>query len=135
MTGTDLEIIPPPHAQIAGDTAERLAVLRTNAKSDYELLAVWLKSHADGSEHTRVAYQRIGGRFLDALATDLRHANIDHVQTALEILRTNPNGSTASPATVNANVAVVKSLLGFSHRVGFTSFNAGQRITLRKAPR
>jgi hypothetical protein len=30
------------------------------------LLAVWLKAHADGSAHTRRAYERIGRRFVAA---------------------------------------------------------------------
>jgi hypothetical protein len=33
-----------------------------------ELLAVWLKSHADASPHTIQVYQRVGQRFLGALA-------------------------------------------------------------------
>jgi site-specific recombinase XerD len=38
-------------------------------------------------------------------------------------------------ATVNTYVAAVKSFLGFAHRVGFTRFNAGPLIKLKKAPR
>jgi hypothetical protein len=52
MTGTELEIIPPLHTEIAGSTAERLPEVHTNATTDLDLLAVWLKSHADGSHHT-----------------------------------------------------------------------------------
>jgi hypothetical protein len=57
---------------------------------------VWIKSHADGSPHTRRAYQRIGRRFLAGLAgvgTDLRHATVDDVQTALEAMRIKADGS------------------------------------------
>jgi integrase/recombinase XerD len=39
------------------------------------------------------------------------------------------------PATVNTYVAAVKSFLGFADRVGFTRFNAGPLIKLKKAPR
>jgi len=52
MTGTELQIIPPLNAEIAGSTAERLPEVRTTATTDLDLLAVWLKSHADGSHHT-----------------------------------------------------------------------------------
>jgi hypothetical protein len=37
-------------------------------------------------------------------------------------------------ATLNNCVAAVKSFLGFAHRVGFTRFNAGPLIMLKKAP-
>jgi len=138
MTGTDLEIIPPTRHQIAGADAERVAQPRTNARTDLELLAVWLKSHADGSPHTLRAYARIGRRFLLALEdleTDLRRATVEDVQTALEAMRQKADGSTASAATVNTYVAAVKALLGFAAKVGFTRFNAAPLIRLRKAPR
>ena len=62
-TGTDLEIIHAQLSEIAGSDAERLP----SPETDRDLLAVWLKSHIDGSPHTRRAYKRIGGRFLEAL--------------------------------------------------------------------
>ena len=92
--GTDLEIIPPARSEILGADAERLPTLQTTAKSDADLVAVWLKSHADGSPHTLRAYERIGRRFVAALAaarTDLRHATVDHVQAALEAMRSGLN--------------------------------------------
>jgi integrase/recombinase XerD len=94
------------------------------------------KSHADGSPHTVRAYDRVGGRFLDALAAaggDLRKAVVEDVQAALEAMRTKEDGY--RPATVNTYVAAVKSFLGFAHRVGFTRFNAAPLIKLKKAPR
>ena len=75
---------------IAGSDAERQPSLQTTARTDLELLAVWLKSHVDGSDHTVRAYGRIGRRFLDALkvaGVDLRRATLDDVQTALETIR------------------------------------------------
>ena len=45
------------------------------------------------------------------------------------------DGAAVRPATVNTYVAAVKSFLGFAHRVGFTRFNAGPLIKLKKAPR
>jgi integrase/recombinase XerD len=138
MTGTELEVIPPLRAEITGSTAERLPEVHTNATTDLDLLAVWLKSHADGSHHTRRAYERIGRRFLGALAdgrTTLKRATIEDVQNALEAMRTKSDGSTSSAATVNTYVAAVKALLGFAHKVGFTRFNAAPLIKLKKAPR
>jgi site-specific recombinase XerD len=115
-----------------------LPALHTTARNDRELLIVWLKSHADGSVHTRRAYDRIGHRFVAALETagsNLRRATLDHIQTALETMRVREDGAPASAATVNTQVAAVKALLGFTHTVGFTRFNAAPLIKLRKAPR
>jgi integrase/recombinase XerD len=138
MTGTELEIILPAHAEILGADAERLPSVHTNARTDFELLSVWLKSHADGSRHTLRAYDRIGRRFLESLAaagTNLRRATVDDVQNALEAMRTKADGSSSSAATVNTYIAAVKALLGFAHKVGFSRFNAAPLIKLRKAPR
>ena len=133
MTGTDLIIDDTePHGDISVQS------IRTSANTDQELLEVWLKSHRDGSRHTRIMYARIGARFLEALraaGTDLRHANIDHVQAALETLRALPDGTPASAATINSYVASIKALLGFAHKVGFTRFNAAPLIKIKKAPR
>ena len=138
MTGTELQIIPPGHTEIVGSTAERLPEVHTNATTDSDLLAVWLTSHADGSRHTRRAYERIGRRFVEALAaagSNLKRATVEDVQNALEAMRIKADGSMSSAATVNTYVAAVKALLGFAHKVGFTRFNAAPLIKLRKAPR
>lgn len=136
--GTELEIIPPPRSEIAGGDAQRLPTIHTTASNDLDLIAVWLKSHADGSPHTVRAYDRIGHRFVAALSRtggDLQHATIDHVQVALEDMRVRSDGAPASAATVNMQVAAVKALLGFAHQVGYTRFNSGPLIKLKKAPR
>ena len=52
MTGTELEIVTPAASEILGPEVDRLTTLHTNALTDHELLAVWLKRHADGSSHT-----------------------------------------------------------------------------------
>jgi site-specific recombinase XerD len=138
MTGTDLKIITPAATEVLGPYVDRLATLHTNAKTDRELLKIWLKSHADGSPHTRRVYARIGGRFLTALSgagSGLRAATVEDVQPALEAMRSKDDGSPVRPATVNTYVAAVKSFLGFAHRVGFTRFNAAPLIKLKKAPR
>jgi len=138
MTGTELKIVTPAETEVLGPEVDRLATLHTNARTDADLLTVWLKSHADGSAHTRRAYQRVGARFLEALHAaggDLRRATVEHVQGALEAMRSKADGEPVKPATVNMYVAAVKSFLGFAHRVGFTRFNAAPLIKLKKAPR
>jgi hypothetical protein len=72
------------------------STLHTNARTDADLLTVWLKSHADGSAHTRRTYQRVGARFLDALlaaGADLRRATVEDVQAALEVMRSKADGA------------------------------------------
>jgi site-specific recombinase XerD len=138
MTGTDLKIITPAATEVLGPDVDRLATLHTNAKTDRELLKVWLKSHRDGSAHTVRVYSRVGERFLGALAaagTGLRTATVENVLQAVEAMRVKKDGSPVKPATVNTYVASVKSFLGFAHRVGFTRFNAGPLIKLKKVPR
>ena len=115
-----------------------MATLHTNARTDTELLEVWLKSHRDGSLHTVRVYRRVGERFLGELAAagaGLRKARVEDVQAALEAMRVKADGSPVKPATVNTYVAAVKSFLGFAHRVGFTRFNAAPLIKLKKVPR
>src|SRR6476646_8566106 len=138
MTGTELKIVLPAETEVLGPEVDRLPTLHTNARTDADLLTVWLKSHADGSAHTQRAYQRVGARFLDALhaaGADLRRATVEDVQAALEAMRSKADGAPVKPATVNMYVATVKSFLGFAHRVGFTRFNAAPLIKLKKAPR
>ena len=138
MTGTELKIITPAATEVLGPEVDRLATLHTNAKTDGELLKVWLKSHRDGSAHTVRVYERIGERFLSALAAagaGLRTATVEDVLQAVEAMRVKEDGSPVKPATVNTYVASVKSFLGFAHRVGFTRFNAAPLIKLKKAPR
>jgi hypothetical protein len=117
MTGTELNIVTPAETEVLGSEVDRLATLHTNARTDAELLTVWLKSHADGSAHTRRAYQRVGSRFLEALHApggDLRRATVEHVQRGLKAMRAKANGAPVMPATVNVHVAAVKSFLGFA---------------------
>jgi len=136
MVPTELTTVTP--ASVLGPGVALLATPQTGAKTDGELLDIWLRSHVDGSVHTLRAYQRVGERFLAALhgsGADLRSATVEHVQTALQDLRTKTDGSPSRPATVNAYVAIAKALLGFAHRVGFTRFNAAPLIKLKKAPR
>jgi hypothetical protein len=69
-------------------------------------------------------YSRVGERFLAALTAagrDLRHATMENAQAALEVMRSKEDGAAVRPATVNTCVTVVKSFLGFAHRVGITA--------------
>ena len=128
----------PGALEVLGPDVDRAPTLQTNARTDGELLKVFLKSHRDGSPHTVRAYERIGRRFIEALAGEgagLRTATVEDVQAALEDMRVQTDGTAVKPATINTYVAAVKSFLSFAHRVGFTRFNAAPLIKLKKAPR
>ena len=138
MTGTELKIVTPGAVEVLGPEVDRAPMLHTNARTDGELLKVWLKSHRDGSPHTVRAYDRIGRRFIEALRaadSDLRSATLDDVLAAVDVMRVKRDGSPVKPATINMHVAAVKSFLGFAHRIGYTRFNAAPLIKLKKAPR
>ena len=89
-----------------GPDVDRLATLHTNAKTDAELLKVWLKSHRDGSAHTVRVYARVGERFLAALAPTGRAAQGDRRGCAggLEAMRSRRMARRSRPATVNTYV-------------------------------
>ena len=53
----------------------------------------------------------------------------------LKVMWSKEDGAAVRPATVNTYLAAVKSFPGFAPRVGFTRFNAGPLIKLKKAPR
>jgi hypothetical protein len=117
FVSSNLDFLVPQSDRAGGDrdlgaNVHRLAKLHTNAKSDRELLQVWLNSHADASPHTVRVHQRVGGRFIAVLAaggSDLRKATVEDVQAALEGMRTKTGGTPARPATVNTYVSAVKS--------------------------
>ena len=117
MTGTELKIVTPAETEILGPEVDRLPTLHTNARTDRELLEVWLKSHRDGSAHTVRVYARVGERFVAALGDGgLRRATVEGVQAALEAMRVRADGQPVKDATVNTYVGAVKSFLGFAHR-------------------
>ena len=110
MTGTELKIVTPAETEILGPEVDRLPTLHTNARTDRELLEVWLKSHRDGSAHTVRVYARVGERFVAALGDDgLRRATVEGVQAALEAMRVRFDGQPVKDATVNTYVGAVKS--------------------------
>ena len=67
-------IIDPPDFGTRGEWKAIIADLKVHLVDDRGTpqLAVWLKSHADGSRHTLRAYERIGRRFVEALGRPIR---------------------------------------------------------------
>lgn len=120
-------------AGLAQPISTNTSLAATRARSDAELLSAWLKSKTDGgSEHTARLYSRVGEAFLKALGCPLREAVVEDVQAAVEKLRIKEDGKPASAATVATHLAVAKSFLRFAHRVGYTRFNAGELLKVKK---
>src|SRR5206468_381698 len=115
--------LTPVESEALAAVADLQPELRTNARSDQDLVEVWLKSNGGNSPHTRRAYQRIGSRFIGGLAergSSLRKATIEDIAGTLDAMQVTDQGNPASEATAATYVAAVKSLLGFAHRVGYT---------------
>ena len=85
MTGTELKIVLPAETEVLGPEVDRLPTLHTNARTDAELLTVWLKSHADGSAHTRRAYQQVGAPKADG--SPVKPATVNMYVAAGEVVR------------------------------------------------
>src|SRR5215510_536393 len=96
----------------------------TRAKTDEEILESWLSSLT--SDHTRRNFEVTARRFLAGLPMGLRAATVEDVRDALEVLRAG-----VTETTGRQHVLLVKSLLSYAQRVGYTPFNAGAVIKVR----
>lgn len=106
-------------------SASPVVVTATAATTDQQLVDSWLASLR--SDHSRRNFATTAERFLAALACPLRHARVEDVRTALDLLSAGVSASTARQYLMR-----VKSLLSYAHKLGYTPFNAGVTIT---APR
>jgi site-specific recombinase XerD len=105
-----------------------VAYRATRADNDEALLASWLDSL--GSEHTRRNFETTARKVLAALPHGLRGSPVEDVRAALASVTNGCAPSTAQQYTLRA-----KSLFGYAHRVGYTPFNAGAVIRIKKADR
>jgi integrase/recombinase XerD len=81
-----------------------------------------------GSEHTRVNFERTARAFLAALApVTLRAATVEQVRGAIDAISSHMRASSRAQV-----LARVKSLLGYAKRVGFTQFDPGPVLRLRR---
>ena len=78
MMGTEFQVIPPVETSIAHNAAERLPEIHTDARTDVDLVTVWLKSHAGGSAHTRRAYDHAieNGASIALVSATLGHSDL-----------------------------------------------------------
>jgi site-specific recombinase XerD len=115
-------------AELVPSIPGAVAYRATRADNDEALLASWLDSL--GSGHTRRNFETTARKLLAALPHGLRGSAIEDVRAALSAIAAGCAPSTALQYTLRA-----KSLLSYAHRVGYTPFNAGAVIRIKKADR
>ena len=100
-------------------------VRATRAETDEQLLTSWVDSL--GSAHSRRNFEKTAQRFLAELGTDMREATVEDVRDAMAKVTKG-----LAETTARQYVLRIKSLLGYAHSLGYTPFNAGARIKVRK---
>jgi integrase/recombinase XerD len=78
------------------------------------------------SQHSKRNFEQVARRFLAALPMGLRAATVEDVRDAIEKATYG-----VGEATARQCVLLIKSLLGYGHKVGYTPFNAGATIKVR----
>jgi site-specific recombinase XerD len=96
----------------------------TSAETDEQLLQSWLGSL--NSAHTRRNFEAVARRFLSGLPQGLRHATVEDVRANLDAMTKGLARSSAEQYVLRA-----KSLMAYSHQLGYTPFNAGTVIKVR----
>jgi site-specific recombinase XerD len=120
------ELVPVPDSADAvddGENAQALAAIPAQARSDAELLALWLHGRAG---HTQRAYQRAVGRFLHSVRRPLPAVTLGDLQAFAAELE----HEGLAPASRRLTLAAVKSLLAFGQRVGYLRFDVGAAVKL-----
>ena len=107
----------------AAAVAAALAAIPTQARSDVELLALWLHGRA---AHTQRAYQRAVGRFVHSVRKPLPGVTLGDLQAFAAELE----AAGLAPASRRLTLAAVKSLLAFGQRVGYLRFDVGAAVKL-----
>ena len=124
----ELVPLPDPTSAAVDDgfpdaVADALAAIPTQARSDAELLALWLHGRA---AHTQRAYQRAVGRFVHSVRKPLPAVTLGDLQAFAAELE----AEGLAPASRRLTLAAVKSLLAFGQRVGYLRFDVGAAVKL-----
>ena len=96
----------------------------TRARTDADIVESWLAEM--GSPATRANFGKTAERFiaeLSLLGLTLRTATVEDVRDVIATL-----GTGSAPSTARQYTQRVKSLLGYAHRLGYLTFNAGAAI-------
>jgi integrase/recombinase XerD len=111
------------------ETATRLGTVVsprfTRAHNDPALVASWLATFDPvDSRQTLVLYRRVSAAFMEWL----RGRGLTLVALTTDDLAEWRDQLTGAPATRSNRLAVIKSLLGYAHVTGYTSFNVGAAV-------
>jgi integrase/recombinase XerD len=98
-----------------------LAVARSQADSDDQLLEIWLYGR---SEHTIRAYRADVERFRQRVGKPLARVALADLQEFADSLEG------LAPASRYRALSAIKSLLGFGHRIGYLPFDVGRALRL-----
>ena len=93
----------------------------TQTNTDQQLIALWLHGRP---ESTRAAYAREAERFLSSIYRPLREMTLGDVQVFADSL------AELAPATRAQRIAIIKSLFGFAHRLGYLPFDVSRPLRL-----
>lgn len=97
----------------------------SGARNDQHLVELWLSGRP---ETTQRVYRYGADKFLGFLGSDgIRDATVAIVVAYVKQL-------TGAPATQAKMTTIVKSLLSYAHRTGYTVFNVGKPIKCQKLP-
>lgn len=91
-----------------------------------QLIELWLQQN--DSPNTRRSYARTAREFLGFVGQPLNQVT----RADLQDYKNNLMERGLKPASVNQHLATVKSLLTYSHDVGYTTFNVGRAVKLLK---
>lgn len=97
-----------------------------------QLIDLWIK--ASDSAHTRRAYRQAVDSFFGFAGRGLAEATLVSLQAYKDYLVGQVEQGDLRPASVNAQLAAIKSLLTYAHEVGYLKVNAGRAIRLLKLP-
>ena len=90
----------------------------TNASTDEQVIWMWLSNK---SKATVLTYKRNLKQFFDYCGLNLPSVKLEDLIEYKEFLV----NSDLKPATINNKLFTIKSLLSFSHKIGYLKFNVG----------
>ena len=97
----------------------------TNARSDRELILIWL---GDKSDTTQVSYRSTVEKFIEFIAKPLAEVKLEDLQLWERGLK-----ARFKPTTVANKVLVIKSLFSFAVKTGYLTLNVGSFLKTPKA--
>ncbi len=100
---------------------------QTDARTDEQLVELWLHTGKRRSDHTRTAYRLNVERFLTFVGKPLRQLKLEDLVDFQQELANNSDYAASSQRRV---LSAVRSLLTFGQKVGYLPFNVGAALEL-----